>query len=487
MQLDPAACYQAVLSRDARFDGRFFTAVRTTGIYCRSICPAPPPKAANVRFFPCAAAAEAAGFRPCRRCRPDTSPGTPAWLGSPAIVSRGLRLILNGSLDQQGVDDLAARLGVGARYLRRLFVAHLGASPRAIAGTRRIHFARALIDETDLAMTEIALAAGFPSVRRFNAAIRHAFDRAPTELRRERRRAGAPAEAAPVALHLPCRPPFNWDALVRFLAPRATPGVETVSGHAYYRTITSGQASGWISVSPDPTSHTLLLAVHLTDPARLGAVVGRVRRMFDLAADPVEIEAHLGRDRQLAPLIRTLRGIRIPGAWDPFELAIRATLGQQVTVKGATMLAGRLVARFGSPLTVADPSGPSVLFPPPAALAEAPIEDIGVPRARADTIRALAAAVRDGRLSFDPTSDFDEARQQLTAVPGIGDWTAEYIALRALGDPDAFPASDLCLRRAMSREGSPMTATALRARAERWRPWRGYATMLLWTGVRSRK
>ncbi len=342
MELDPTRCYRALLARDARFDGRFFVAVRTTGIYCRPICPAPPPKAQNVRFYACAAAAEAAGFRPCLRCRPETAPGTPAWSGSSAVVARALRLISADALDAGDVEALAARVGIGGRQLRRLFADHLGASPAQIARARRVHFARTLLDDTDLPMGEVAYAAGFGSVRQFNEAMRGRFGEAPRRLRARRRRDGGPVAGARLVVRLPFRPPFDWPRLLRFLARRATPGVEAIVDGVYRRTIGTAERSGEIAVSrPDGARHLLMEVRHVPSDDLL-AIVERARRLFDLGADPLRIARELGRHPELRRDVARRRGLRVPGAWDGFELAARAVLGQQVTVAGATTLAGRL-------------------------------------------------------------------------------------------------------------------------------------------------
>jgi AraC family transcriptional regulator, regulatory protein of adaptative response / DNA-3-methyladenine glycosylase II len=479
MPFDHDVCYRAVASRDRRFDGRFFTGVLTTGVYCRPICPARTPHRQNVRFFPCAAAAEEAGFRPCRRCRPETSPGTPAWLGTSATVSRALRLIMAGALDGISVDELADRLGIGARHLRRLFLAHLGASPSAIARTRRVHFARKLIDETDLPMTEVAHSSQFASVRRFNAAVRSAFGSTPSELRHQSRHGVAAPNGTGIVLQLPFRRPYQWDALLGFLAARAIPGVEEVKAGCYRRAIEVDRATGVIEVTRVAGKDALQLRIRLAEAGDLSQIVGRVRRMFDLDADPLEIAARLRLDPLLAPLVTALPGVRVPGAWDPFEITIRAILGQQVSVKAATTLAGRLVKSFGRAMTNGI-GGPLSLFPRPEVLAEADLTTIGLTRARTETVNRIASAVRGGTLSFDALTGLDDAVEHLTAMRGVGPWTAQYIAMRALGEPDAFPASDLGLLAAVSSGSRPIRPTELAQRAEAWRPWRAYAAMLLW-------
>ena len=480
--LDPARCYAAVRSRDRRFDGRFFAGVVTTGVYCRPVCPVRPAKPENVRWFACAAAAEAAGFRPCRRCRPEASPGTPAWSGTSAVVARALRLIAAGALDEGGVDGLADRLGLGARQLRRLFATHLGASPAEVARARRAHFARTLLDETDLPMAEVAFSAGFGSIRDFNHALRATFGRTPTALRRARGRRGPVANHGGVTVRLAFRPPLDWSGLLGFLAPRATPGVEAVADGVYRRTIAIGDGAGTIEVRAAAGEPHLLMRVRLARPERLLQVVARARRLFDLDADPVPIADHLAASPELTPLVARRPGLRVPGAWDAFELAVRAVLGQQVTVRGATTLAGRLVRAFGTPLDRAE-DGLTHLFPRPEALADADLAALGLPRARAATIRALAGAVASGEVVLDASRGLEDAVARLAAVPGIGAWTAHYIAMRALGEPDAFPAADLGLRRALGNGAGRLAPARVAERAEAWRPWRAYAVMHLWAGL----
>ena len=479
LYLDFAACDRARLARDPRFDGRFFIGVKTTGIYCRPICPAPTSKQTNVRYFPTAAAASEAGYRPCLRCRPEAAPGTPAWLGTSATVRRGLRLIQEGALDTASVEELAARLGVGPRHLHRLFIRHLGASPLAVAQTRRLHFAKRLIDDTRLAMTDIALASGFGSLRRFNDAFQKTYGRAPRELRRERAPDAAAGDA--LTLKLAYRPPYDWSAIRAFLASRALPGVERVTEEAYARTLSVNGAQGWIEVRPAPKADALQLSVHELGPEALFGVVYRVRQMFDLAADPADVRQVLQKDALLKPLVKRRPGLRVPGAWDPFELAVRAVLGQQVSVAAARTFARRLVDAHGVPLQK-PAEGLTHLFPGAAALAQADFRGIGLTSTRAAALKALADAVAQGWLRFTDGVAADEVREALTQLPGIGAWTAEYVALRACADPDAFPAEDLVLRR---RAGGrkPLTAKALQARAEDWRPWRAYAVLHLWSAA----
>ena len=475
--LDEDRCYRALLARDRRFDGRFFTGVETTGIYCRPICPARTPHRENERFFACAAAAESAGFRACRRCRPETAPGTPAWVGSPALVARALRLISAGALDDDDLEAFAARLGIGARHLGRLFTTHIGVAPGAIARARRAHLARRLLDESDLPLAEIAFAAGFASVRQFNHSMRASFGAPPSALRK--RRPAAVAQPA-LSLRLSFRAPLDWRALLDFLAARATRGVEQVDGDAYRRTVRLGAGLGTLEVRPAAGASQLLLSVQLPGFDGVHQIVSRVRRLFDLDADPLPIAAQLARDPVLAASLARRPGLRVPGAWDPFEVAVRAVLGQQVTVRGASTLAGRLAERFGEPLGAAGRPGLSHLFPRPEALAGADLTAIGLPRARAAALRALARAVVDGELDLEAARGTQVLSAQLRAIPGIGDWTAQYVAMRAGGEPDAFPAGDLGLRRALARDGNPLAPGDVERLAEAWRPWRSYAAMHLW-------
>lgn len=474
--LDPHALRRARLSRDPRFDGKFFVAVTSTGIYCRPICPAPAPKETNVRYYATAAAAAAAGFRPCLRCRPEAAPGTPAWLGTSAVVRRALSMIQDGVLDEIPVAELAARMGLGTRHLHRLFVRHVGASPIVLAQTRRLHFAKRLLDETDLPITQVALAAGFGSVRRFNAAFSRAYRRAPRELRRQRRPRLAPAEGADIVLRLALRPPYDWPQVRDFLAARAVPGVESVDEHGYTRTVRTPGGHAIVRVRPVRGAAALELRVRGAEPTALFQISSAARRMFDLAADPAGIARAFESDPLLGPLVKRRPGLRIPGAWDAFECAVRAVLGQQVSVAAARTLAARLVARAGEPLADA-PDGLTHLFPRPEALAAANLDGLGITGTRIAALRALAGAVAGNTLDF--SADVQEVVAKLASLPGFGIWTAQYVALRALGEPDAFPPGDLVLRR-MAGNGTPLTVRELDRRAEAWRPWRGYAVMHLW-------
>ena len=470
---------RARLSRDARFDGQFFIAVKTTGIYCRPICPANSPKSENIIFYRTAAAAGEAGYRPCLRCRPECAPGTPAWAGTSTTVRRGLRLIAEGALDEGNVDDLADRLGVTSRHLRRLFTRHLGASPLAVAHTQRLHFAKALIDQTSLPMRDIAVASGFGSTRRFNDTFRKTYDRTPRELRRGRESAVVDSV---FSVQLAYRRPFDWPSLLGFFAARATPGVEQVHGDRYLRTIAIGDERGVIDVRD--AGGVLLLRLHGIATVSLIAVVQRVRSLFDLDASISDVHTVLACDPVMRRWLKQNPGIRVPGAWDGFELAVRAILGQQVSVKAATTLAGRIVARYGEKIDVSVegvPGAPGRLFPGPERLKRARLETLGIIGSRARSIRAVAKATSNGQICFDAAQDPDVFAEALKLIPGIGDWTAQYVAMRALKNPDAFPAGDLGLLRAFDEEGGErMKSAELLRRAEAWRPWRAYAALLIW-------
>jgi AraC family transcriptional regulator of adaptative response / DNA-3-methyladenine glycosylase II len=478
---------RARLSRDSRFDGQFFVGVKTTGIYCRPICPANAPKKENVAFYPSAAAACEAGFRPCLRCRPECAPGTPAWSGTSTTVRRGLRLIAEGALDEGSIEQLADRLGVTSRHLRRLFTKHLGASPLAIAHTQRLHFAKRLIDQTNLPMSEISIAAGYGSVRRFNDAFRNTYSRTPRELRGRRRE--GPTVTGVLSVRLPWRKPFDWNGITDFLAGRATPGVEQVSDNCYLRTVSVQDEVGVIECCADPDGESVRLTVHGIATQNLFYLVQKVREIFDLDAPVADIAAVLQEDPQLAAIMKTSPGIRVPGAWDGFELTIRAILGQQVSVKAATTMSGRIAARYGEKAAIPESvrsKMPDVelsrLFPTPEKLSRARFNDIGLVRSRAETIRRVAQAVCNGSLVFDNAQDPEEFKNSLTSIKGIGDWTAQYVAMRALKFPDAFPASDLGLLKAVG-EKNISGVKNLRGRAEAWRPWRSYAALLLWNSL----
>jgi AraC family transcriptional regulator of adaptative response / DNA-3-methyladenine glycosylase II len=481
---DREMCYRALQSRDARFDGLLFVGVTSTGIYCRPVCPARTAKFENTRFFASAAAAQQAGFRPCLRCRPETAPEMASWRGTSNTVSRALALINNGALDGDGrsVEALADRLGVGERHLRRLFLQHLGASPVAVAQTRRVLFAKQLIHETRMPMTEVAMASGFGSVRRFNETFRDLFDRPPSALRRKSAR-GLSSAAAGVTLRLRYRPPYDWESMLSHLRARAIPGVEVVEGESYRRTFAMDGSVGSIEVRHLPERQSLEVTIRSRNVSSLPAIVTRVRRLFDIGADIETIDAHLALDPLLAPLVARRPGLRAPAGWDGFELAVRAILGQQVSVAAARRLAGQLVSLYGRPVpkTFVHHPGLTHVFPSAKSLASADPVGVGMPSARKASLKALAeAAVADPNL-FQPCRTMEEAIVRLRAIRGVGEWTAQYIALRALGEMDAFPASDIGLLRSASRmDGRRSSAASLLDRAESWRPWRAYAAQHLW-------
>ncbi len=482
MHLDQDACYRAYRARDARFDGRFFGGVKTTGIYCRPVCPARTPKRENIDFYPSAAAAQAAGFRPCLRCRPETAPELGAWLGTSNTVARALSLIEEGALDGGDVEALAERLGVGERQLRRLFRRHLGASPVAVAQTRRVLLAKQLLHETELPMAEVALASGFGSVRRFNEAFRELFGRPPGALRRGRA-AGAPAgPEGEVTVLLRYRPPYDWPAMIAHLRARAVAGVEVVEGNEYARTIELGGARGTVAVRPAEGVDALRAVITLPRLAALPAAVARLRRLFDLGADPQAIGAQLAEDAALAPLVAARPGLRVPGAWGGFELAVRAVLGQQISVAAAIALAGRLAAAYGEALPgPGRRAGLARLFPRPERLAAADPASLGLPAKRASALVSLAAAAAADPQLFGVGLGLEGAVARLRALPGVGEWTAQYIAMRELREPDAFPAADVGLMRALAdADGRRPGPAELLARAERWRPFRAYAAQHLW-------
>ncbi len=457
--MDAEVCYRALKARDARFDGLFFTAVRSTGIFCRPVCPARTPLRRNVEFFPNASAAQAAGYRPCLRCRPEVSPDLPVSAGTSTTVNRALRLINEGALDTGSAAQLAERLGLTDRHLRRLFLEHVGVPPIVVAETRRILFAKKLITETSLPFADIAFASGFGSLRRFNEALRTTYRRNPKELRRF----DTPDTAAQSAIELKLnyRPPYNWRAFLNFVRRRAIAGLETVEEESYRR--------DGIVVRHNATANCLVAHIDSANVSRLRAVVEQIRFFFDLRANTREIATHLRKSPRLKEIVSRDGGLRLPGCWDAFELAVRAILGQQVTVKGASTLAARLVARFGALK--------------PDVLAQADLTRIGLTKARAESLRATARAVCDGSLRFDGSVPANQVIERLCELPGIGPWTANYIAMRALGDPDAFPASDLGLLKAAG-VASPRR---LQEMAEAWRPWRSYAALYLWESLRKKE
>jgi len=488
-RLDPDACYRAVSSQDRRFDGVFYTAVTSTGIYCRPSCPARTPARRNVRFYPTAAAAQQAGFRACKRCRPDATPGSPDWDVAADTAGRAMRLVADGVVDRAGVPGLAARLGYTPRHLTRLLTAQLGAGPLALARAQRAQTARILIETTDLPFADIAFASGFASVRQFNDTVREVYATTPTALRGRRREATTPGR---LDLRLAVRTPFDGPALLCFLGPRAIPGVEWVDGTRYGRTLRLPHGHGVVEVDlragpGERGTAQVPAAFTLTDVRDLPTAVERTRRLLDADGDPVAVDETLGADPVLAPLVARRPGLRVPGAVEGAEIAVRAVLGQQVSVAAARTAAARLAQAYGTPLTAPHSAraldsarGAGVVFPEPEAIAALDPATLPMPRTRARALVALCRALADGDLDLDRGADRDAVRADLLAIPGIGPWTADYVALRALGDPDVFLSSDLGTRHALrllpvaaGRDAAALT--------ERWRPWRSYAQLHLWT------
>lgn len=471
--MEPDECYRAVCAKDARFDGVFYTAVRTTGIYCRPSCPAVTPRRANVSFHLTAAAAESAGYRACRRCRPDSTPGSPEWNVRADVVARAMRLIGDGLIEREGVSGLAARLGYSERHVTRLVTSELGAGPRAIARSNRARTARILLETTAMSIADVAFASGYGSVRQFNDSIRESFDLTPRELRsRSRHAAGAPTGR--VALTLAVRPPFDGQGVLDFLAPRAIEGVEAVGDRTYARVMRLPHGVGAVEL----TLHAdrVEAEVELSDLRDLATAVHRCRRLFDLDADPLAIDTALAGDPVLAPLVDEVPGMRLPGQVDGFEVAVRAIVGQQVSVAGARTILGRIAHTRGTAveLELARRHGLTHAFATADSLAAAQPEEFAMPRGRAAAIIAVAEAVASDELDLEPGADRAAARAGLLAVRGVGPWTADYVRMRALGDPDVLLDTDLVLRRVLAREGLD------RARSDRWRPWRSYASLHLW-------
>ncbi|WP_121188674.1 DNA-3-methyladenine glycosylase 2 family protein [Nocardiopsis sp. Huas11] len=501
--MDDDQRYRAVHSRDARFDGVFYTAVRTTGIYCRPSCPAVTPKRVNTRFYPSAAAAQEAGFRACKRCRPDLTPGSPQWNMRADVVGRAMRLIQDGAVDRGGVSGLAAAVGYSERQLNRLLAAEVGAGPLALARTERAQTARILVETTDMPMTDVAFAAGFASVRQFNETMRTVFDRSPTQMREGGHRAKSVAPTGSITLRLPYRAPIELGPMLAFLGARAVPGVEEFveldggNGPAASGT-RDGRASRWVYRRTLPLPHGpglvelsegeghVLCRLRLTEPRDLSSAVRRCRQLLDLDADPTAVHEVLGADPLLGPMVQTHPGLRSPGHVDPAELAVRAVLGQQVSVRAARTLAGRLVERFGRPLPPcleASGGGLTHLFPSAQTLAEADPADLSIPVARGRALVGLAEAIAVGKVDLGPGSDREETERELLGLRGIGPWTAGYIRMRGLGDPDVFLHGDLGVRLALEAHGRAATPGAAARAAREWSPWRSYANHLLWASL----
>ncbi len=477
---DFESCYRFMRSRDPRYDGHFFVGVLSTGIYCRPSCPARLPRRRNVRLFRSAAAAQEVGLRACKRCDPDAAPGSPAWNRRADVAGRAFRLIAEGEVDRRGVPGLAAQLGYSERQLQRILLAEVGAGPVALARAQRAQAARLLIESTGVSFGEVALAAGFGSVRQFNDTIRSVYARTPTELRRRASRRVGDGVAGAIELRLACRQPFDADSLLRFLGARAVPGVEELDGATYRRALSLEHGGGLVELTPEREG--IGCRLRLDDLRDLSTAVARCRRLLDLDADPLAVAAQLGGDAVLGGLVRERPGLRVPACVDGFELAARAVIGQQVSVAAARTVAARLVKRFGEP--VVNPIGAvSHNFPAAPALAEADPATLPMPRARARALRGVARLVACGELSLGAGAERAVAEAALLSVPGIGPWTASYIALRALGDPDAYPLGDVGLRRALERRGERVDQAGEALLAAAWRPWRSYAVMHLWRSL----
>lgn len=476
--------YRAIQSRDARFDGRLYTGVTSTGVYCRPSCPAVTPRRENVRFYRTAAAAQVSGFRACKRCRPDATPGSPEWNSRADLAGRAMRLISDGVVDREGVSGLASRLRYTERHLNRQLVAKMGAGPLALARARRADTARLLIETTDLPITEVAFASGFSSIRQFNETVRAVFASTPTNLRRKR---GKRDRTVPgkVALRLPYQEPFDAKSLLNFLGARAVPGVEEMVDGVYRRTLRLPHGTGVVELSASRGRYVRCV-LRIEELRDLGAAMERCRGLLDLDADPAAVDDQLGSDPILGPLVRQTPGLRVPGTVDGAELAVRAVLGQQISVAGARTLAGRLVCRYGEELVEPD-GGLTHLFPEPAALlesdSEGETEGFGMPEVRAGALLRLCEVLWSGRVFLDPGADREETLRVLLSIRGIGPWTASYVAMRALGDPDVFLTTDLGVKRAVERLGGAADPNSLHSLAERWRPWRSYATCHLWSAL----
>lgn len=488
MELDHEACCRAVSTRDSRFDGRIFTGVKTTGIYCRPICPARMPMPKNMEFFPSAAAAQDAGYRPCLRCRPETAPDLGAWNGTSNTVSRALSMIELGALDEGSVEGLAERLGVGDRHLRRLFKQHLGASPISVAQTRRVLLAKKLIRETHLSLAQVAMAAGFGSIRRFNETFSALYQRSPSEMRRnEKADAKQDAAAGEVVVQLNYKPPLDWQALLDYFQARAIDGMEIVKDGKYARTISIGDNVGFVVISHFKGKKGGIIEARINYPvlSDLPLIIAKLRRLLDLSIDPERVKAHLSEDPLLSPLLEKKPGLRAPGSLDGFELAIRAILGQQITIEAARKLGSGLVQEFGKKLP-SNPAYPELthVFPSASVLSKADLSHLKMPRARSSSLVSMAQAVVDDPNLFSIRSSLQETIKALTALKGIGDWTAQYIAIRVMQESDAFPAADAALLNAYEKlSGTRLKPKELEKVAERWRPWRAYATFYLWASL----
>jgi AraC family transcriptional regulator of adaptative response / DNA-3-methyladenine glycosylase II len=475
--MNPKQFEQARQARDPRFDGRFFIGVKTTGIYCRPVCKVKMPLAKNITIYLSAAAAAEAGFRPCLRCRPEAAPGTPAWMGTSTTVKRALRLISEGVLDGHSVEDLSDRLGVTSRHLCRLFDQHIGASPKAVAQTRRLHTAKKLLDETDLRITDVAMSSGYKSIRRFNDHLKQVYKRTPSELRKISGSINSKEKLQDemgFQLKLAYRPPFDFEGILNFLRIRAIPDVERVSDNEYSRTISIGSEHGRLSIKNIEAENCIAIHLSLSEANLVVPSLERIKSLFDLSADPYEIMQGLNTDKQFSPIVRQNPGQRVPGCWEPFEIAVRAIVGQQVSVKGATTVMGRIANNYGQ----MTPWG--LRFPRAEELSHLDVNSMSMPIKRAQAIKDMCLAIIEGNLSFDLAGETQTLVSQLVDIKGIGPWTAQYIAMRALGDPNAFLHSDLVLLKVAKKLFGIESDKALLEKSLDWQPWRAYAGMHLW-------
>lgn len=477
--MNPSQFEQARQARDPRFDGRFFIGVKTTGIYCRPVCKVKMPLAKNITIYHSAAAAAEAGFRPCLRCRPEAAPGTPAWMGTSTTVKRALRLISEGALDNDSVETLSDRLGVTTRHLCRLFDQHIGASPKALAQTRRLHLAKKLLDETDLRITDVAMSSGYKSIRRFNDHLKQVYKRTPSELRKISGKNSKEKSQDKVGfqLRLAYRPPFDFDGILNFLRIRAIPDVEQVSGNEYSRTISFGQEHGRLTIKNIEAENCIAIHLSLSEANLVVPSLERIKCLFDLSADPYEILQGLNADKQFSHIVRQNPGQRVPGCWEPFEIAVRAIVGQQVSVKGATTVMGRIAKTYGQ----VTPWG--LRFPTAEELSSLDVKSMSMPIKRAQAIKDMCLAIAKGDLSLDVAGESETLVSRLVAIKGIGPWTAQYIAMRALGDPNAFLHSDLVLLKVAKKLFGIDSDKALLEKSLDWQPWRAYAGMHLWRQV----
>lgn len=480
MKLEHERCYKAVLARDPRYDGRFFTGVLTTGIFCRPICPARPPLEKNCTFYPSSAAAGAAGFRPCLRCRPELSPDLPGWNGTSTTVIKALRYISEGYLNENSVEELASKMGVGERHLRRLFKKHMGISPKEVAMSRRLLLAKKLLSETSLPLTQIALAAGFQSLRRFNDIFLKKYRLSPGKIRKAKQAVLVKhASSTAINLQLNYMPPFSWEMVIGYLKTRAMSGVERVTDHHYARSFMHKGKTGHFKLYNLPEKNALQGHIDYPDIRELPLIISKIRTLFDLDCNISVINQHLSKHNDLKERIRKNPGIRVVGAWDPFELSIRAILGQQISVIAATTLVGRMIEKYGT-YCPENPKGLQFIFPSVTSIAQADLSGLGIPQKRIEAIQNLATILESDPDFFGSALSLDHMIKKLTQLKGIGPWTAHYVAMRALREPDAFPAADLVLLKALSKNDKRPTPKELEKTAEQWRPWRAYGAMYLW-------